>query len=642
MKKNRTEYFPSNIINFIPSNQVQLSKKEKKHEMEYKIEQEMKSNSAEFYNILKQNLQKNEITKERFLSKNVAKDKKLHPDLLISKLINYEKYIKNRKIIMEKLSKENENFLKRYNFLKKSETKNGKESNQQEYLKDIAKIYLEKNYDLIKSGIMDNENIFKYSILNDIEFGKNITNDVLRILKEMDNNEFIKEQKLIFDFQDALLKEKINNKVNHPAEVLIENKVKEENDYGIDDICFIKRKKKKKNVEDKKEEKKEDKKEENKEDKKEEKKEDKKEENKEEKDKEKEEQKEENNEIIIEVNKNKRKPRPSFLYLQIKKDIKKMQKNIINLDKVKKEYRNEKLIKFRELFKPRFSIINKSFSAEVEGKENLNKKDDNNNKKDNPITLYNNTEIKQNLNKIKPINLSNDNRKNNKKITIIEKNLLQKRFSVLPNVNNKSFGALYKKEKNKNLNRTNTNANYSFNDSNSNSQLNLHFKRKHKNYQTQLYKNYLISEGKNKSNDTNLFNLKQDLNIPRYSLINNRILKMPLKENELITNIEKFKNKRGTIYNNILDNSHDFNVYKFANYFRNITEKKSFGNVQIKNRYLIQNNFEHLISNLDLLSDEEQEGKSLHKLDKKIDGIIYDWADHLLGSNILNKSQMVG
>jgi len=51
MKKNRTEYFPSNIINFIPSNQVQLSKKEKKHEMEYKIEQEMKSNSAEFYNI---------------------------------------------------------------------------------------------------------------------------------------------------------------------------------------------------------------------------------------------------------------------------------------------------------------------------------------------------------------------------------------------------------------------------------------------------------------------------------------------------------------------------------------------------------------------------------------------------------------
>ena len=57
---------------------------------------------------------------------------------------------------MEKLSKENENFLKRYNFLKKSETKNGKESNQQEYLKDIAKIYLEKNYDLIKSGFSHN------------------------------------------------------------------------------------------------------------------------------------------------------------------------------------------------------------------------------------------------------------------------------------------------------------------------------------------------------------------------------------------------------------------------------------------------------------------------------------------------------
>ena len=39
MIKNKTEYFPSNIIKFIPSTQVNISKKEKKKEIEYKINQ---------------------------------------------------------------------------------------------------------------------------------------------------------------------------------------------------------------------------------------------------------------------------------------------------------------------------------------------------------------------------------------------------------------------------------------------------------------------------------------------------------------------------------------------------------------------------------------------------------------------------
>ena len=40
----------------------------------------------------------------------------------------------------------------------------------------------------------------------------------------MDRKDFIKEQKLIFDLKDELLKEKMNNKVNHPDEVLIKIK----------------------------------------------------------------------------------------------------------------------------------------------------------------------------------------------------------------------------------------------------------------------------------------------------------------------------------------------------------------------------------------------------------------------------------
>ena len=40
----------------------------------------------------------------------------------------------------------------------------------------------------------------------------------------MDRKDFIKEQKLIFDLKDELLKEKMNNKVNPPDEVLIKIK----------------------------------------------------------------------------------------------------------------------------------------------------------------------------------------------------------------------------------------------------------------------------------------------------------------------------------------------------------------------------------------------------------------------------------
>ena len=40
----------------------------------------------------------------------------------------------------------------------------------------------------------------------------------------MDRKDFIKEQKLIFDLKDELLKEKMNNKDNHPDEVLIKIK----------------------------------------------------------------------------------------------------------------------------------------------------------------------------------------------------------------------------------------------------------------------------------------------------------------------------------------------------------------------------------------------------------------------------------
>ena len=215
---------------------------------------------------------------------------------------------------------------------------------QLEYLNNVTKLYLSKGYDLNNNGINNNENIFKYSILNDKDFGNDINNDVLRIIKEMDNSDLLKEQQLIFDFQDEIIKEKMNNKVDHPAEALIKNNVKKEDDYGIDDIDLLKRKKGKLLFYDSEESN-----------------------NEKENTNIKEDKKEENNDINnnpININ-NSTKARPSFLYLQIKNDIRKMQKNLMNLDKLKSNYKNESLIKFQKNFKPKFSLINNTFDNEL-------------------------------------------------------------------------------------------------------------------------------------------------------------------------------------------------------------------------------------------------------------------------------------
>ena len=110
MKKNKTEYFPSYIIRFIPSTHIRMSKQEKKKQIEDKIKQELNSNNDEFKNKLKRSLQKNEITKEIYLSKNVSKDKRCQPNLLISQIDNSEKFTRKKKKFLAKISKENEYF----------------------------------------------------------------------------------------------------------------------------------------------------------------------------------------------------------------------------------------------------------------------------------------------------------------------------------------------------------------------------------------------------------------------------------------------------------------------------------------------------------------------------------------------------
>ena len=623
MRKNRTEYFPSNLNNFIPGINTPLSKREKKRQLEYKIEQEMKSNSEEFYKLLKQNLRKNEITKEIYLSKNVSNEKKLQPDLLISKIYNSDKFVHNKKRVLNKLSKENLNFLKTYKILKSSEAKIGKKTTQQEYLNDVVKLYIEKGYNVNEAGLNNNENIFKYSILNDQEFGLDINNDAVRIIKEMGNEEFMKEQKLIFDFQDELLNQKMNNKFSHPADALIKNEIKEEEDYGLD-ICPIRRKKKKFDLDNPEENKEKDKN-----------------------------QVIFTDDIIEKIMKEQPKPRPSFLYLQMKNDIKNMQKNFrdsIKMENVNEnDKKNEQLVKFRDIFPPKLSLNNDSDDNQQSQMPKINETEEvekSEKAKDAPVIIRNNTEINYEMNKdIKPLLILNkEQRKPNKKITFIKINNNNKKrmslFDKLPSIN-QSLEKLQNKLKYKNFNKIGT-TNYSSKKEDPKTQSNSFFKRKNRNYQTQIFKNKLISEEKKpKDNDKEI---KKDLKIQLTSLINNKVTNIPIKENEFTKNMEKFKNKRGTIFRSFVNNTNNINIHGLSNHLKRIIEENNFRNVYVKNKYLKKNKFKYLISNsnLDLLSDDEDERMNVQKMDRRIENIIYDSADQLLGNHMLNTGQILG
>ena len=601
MIKNKTEYFPSNIIKFIPSTQVNISKKEKKKEIEYKINQELNSNIDEFKNKLKRSLQKNEITKEVFLSKNISKDKRCQPNLLISQIDNSEKFMMKKKKFLAKISKENKYFLKTYKRLKNIEAKLGKKGSQHQYLNDLVELYKHKNYNLNNIEMNYNDNIFKYSVLTDLDFGNDVNNDLIRILQEIGYNEYLKEQKLAFKFKNEIFKDRIK----YPAEPLIIFKINKKTDYGLDDKSKIKERKNQLNLKKSKEINKEKKEDDNKMNK---------------------DYNEEENKKKIINNINNDNQQKLNIYSPIKNDIKKSPKNLLNSDKTKNEYKDKKLTQFKELFKSKllFLVNNNSFNGKSNQNEKVNETNDNNNKeKENPVILYNNTETDdKTIRKIKPILiLKKEKKKQNKKINFVKTNNMNK-YSLqnkLPDIKKSLINS--RNEMDKKLLGNNT-TNYSV----SKSKLSTH--------ELKLDDN-LIGD-KNSLKKNKIINIKKDRSMSINSLYNDKITKTPVKEIELTKELEKFKNRRPKLYKSFLNNTNEINIQGFTKHFQRITQENNFGNIYNKNKYLKKHNFSNLISN-DLLSDDEQEGRNVQKVDKKIKNIIYDSADYLLGNYIINK-----
>ena len=663
MKKNRTEVFPPNIIKFIPKIQTNISNREKMKQLEQKIDKEIKENPGGYIEVVKQNLTKNEITKEVYLSKNISKEKRSQSDLLISKIDKSDELLKRKNKILNKLSKENASFLKTYKLMKKAELKKGRITGQQEYLNNVVKLYISKDYDLSNGAINTKENLFKYSILNDQDFGNDINGDALRIIKEMDNEEFLKEQQLIFEFQDELMKVKANNKITHPAEILIKNKVVKEKDYGIDEKSYINWKKKKsklpnlnknKNkIEDKKENNNiikedikkdnqehniENNKEENKGDNKIDNNEDKNKNNKNNINKDKNEETNKNDEAYDNFDKENSKPRPSFLYLQIRKDIKNMQKKFIDFEKMKNENKNVGLMKIKELFKPKHSMIchsfinplNKNINTESENEENGKKE------KNNQHLKYNSTEVDiNNINNNNPIsNLNENKRKKDKKVTFFKKNIRGfSRFSILPNIN-KSSEDIHKNINDKNLTGSDT----------PKACLNLNLTQEENKLILNRKNSELFKNGNKSKNDSknNLINFKNGGNKILKLLFNKRACKMPIDKDEYLKQLKKFKTNRKSIYKSVVQKPTESNLRGFTTNFQRITGNKNFGDIHLKNKYLKKHNFSHLISNYDLLTEEDNEPTNVRKVDEKIINILYDSADYLLGEKLLNNKVVKG
>ena len=58
------------------------------------------------------------------------------------------------------------------------------------------------------------------------------------------------------------------------------------------------------------------------------------------------------------------------------------------------------------------------------------------------------------------------------------------------------------------------------------------------------------------------------------------------------------------------------------------------------NKYLKRNNFSYLMSNSDLIDDDDNKNErtNIKNVDERIKNMAYDSADYLLGSHILDKN----
>ena len=614
MKHNNTEILSSNnILNYnFSDNKLNKRNGDKKKLIEYKIEQEMKSLPEELALNLKRGLSKHELTSEVYIPKSTSYNKKYDKNLLISKIKNYEKFISDKKEISKKLANNNSSFSKVYKYIKDVE---GKKNRQQQYFDDIERIYLVKNYNMRNCGIKPGDNIFSYSLLIDNLFGNDLKNDQVRLINEIKNKDIRREHKLIFKFNDEVIDQKLQRKVNNRNKILMKRLIIK-NDYGIEDINQIKNNKYMKKL-----------------------------------------YKQNYRKIkFSSLSKSKKnldivKKEETYLDKLFKEKVKNLQNNLENIQKEYNAYEDNRKTKLVEDEKQNNELIKGNSSNEKNYLKNYLKNNLSKTKKRNEIFVrhsihncYPSTNLNLTTNENNKVSIEEEKEERSKiEDSKKEEDTKREIFNELPRIN-RSF------EEIKKLNiSSSTTTNCSIKEKNEKKlNLNLSSSREKKNSEIKVINNMtdypkIIFDSKKNLGKIKIKNMKKMINndinaknlIPYLKLFfkgDKKVIGIELKKN-----MSKFQEKNKNIFKNFRNKKLKVSdLHGFVSNFQKITNRGNFGTLYEKNKYLKKYNYNNLMSNFYDINDES-DAMNIKRIDSNISNIYYDFADFILGHDIKNK-----
>ena len=190
---------------------------------EKKIQNEIETLSNEFRNTFREALNKHSFTTEVFVPRTLVISKKeyINKDYLLNHLVKNEKLNKEKRRIVEPLSKETTSFSKHYKLVQKDG------GQRKDYLANLEKYYETKGYRMRDIEYKKDENIFTPSVLLDTAFGENTHNDVLKYGSNNFQKDYNKDKKILNVIYRNILQKRKNKKRNKTNdEVLNNNNIK--------------------------------------------------------------------------------------------------------------------------------------------------------------------------------------------------------------------------------------------------------------------------------------------------------------------------------------------------------------------------------------------------------------------------------
>lgn len=602
MKKNLTEIFPIKTAYTFNSPDI----RNKKETNIFKVEHEIKSLPEEIGKNLKKVLSKHELTPELYIPKRIPENKDYNKNILITKIRNYNKYISDRKKMAKKLGFDSSSFSKVYNYIKEVE---GVNNTQYKYFDELERVYLGKNYNMKNCMIKPGDNIFSYSILLNKTFGQNLKQDAVKLVHEINNKDIRRENKLLFKFNDEVIEQKFQKKVNNRNKKILK-RIITQNDFDIEELKKVGNKKYRLSIY------------------------------------------EQNYRIIKNQRINSLKNLDSHKNIVVKTEEdddylnkimkEKIQKLKDNLDNIETEFNNsyeEKADILQSIFGKKINIIKSQTNIQSNYQQ---------------ITTPINPIIPIKISKAessKKINIFN--RKLTKDFSSDTNSLIGEKIKDFKSMRNSVINQLPKINKSfeeiKNLNLSSSATTNRSSADKKKDKENLELKLSQNTNEVQKKNNYIkvinprqiFNNGKKSEKPTKLVNIKNIKKIKRRSNDNNIESyftlylggngdKKLISKKELDYALSKFKEKNDGLFDSFRKHKMKAsNLHGFATNFQRVAEGKDFRKLYDKNKYLKKNNYKNLISNFYEYNDQTDD-MNIKDIDNKISNLNYDLADFIL------------